>query len=109
MPNSKKPVQEPKGPARDDLTYNSYLKVPELLGLQKQQSSPPHHDEMLFIIIHQAYELWFKLILLELENSIRYMREVRVLRARHFIRRVVEILKVLVQQIHILETMTPME
>lgn len=115
MPNSKKPpgsgygVSEPRGPARTDLTYNSYLKVPDLLALQKQLSEPAHHDEMLFIVIHQAYELWFKLILLELENSIRYMKERKVLRANHFVKRVVEILKVLVQQIHILETMTPME
>jgi tryptophan 2,3-dioxygenase len=92
-----------------DLTYNSYLKVPELLRLQVPQSDPPHHDEQLFIIIHQTYELWFHLILHELEHAIRYMQQSEVLRAQHFIRRVVVIEKVLVEQIHILETMTPIE
>jgi tryptophan 2,3-dioxygenase len=102
-------TQEPAVFRRSDLTYNTYLKVEELLGLQQCQSDPAHHDEMLFIVIHQAYELWFKLILLELENALRYMAEGKVLRAHHFLRRVVEIQKVLVSQIHILETMTPIE
>jgi tryptophan 2,3-dioxygenase len=88
------------------LTYNDYLKVPELLQLQHLLSEPPHHDEMLFIIIHQAYELWFKLILHELEKSIALMRRHHPLQAHHFVHRVVEIMKLLVQQIHILETMT---
>lgn len=94
---------------RDDLTYNSYLMVPELLKLQVPQSEPAHHDELLFIVIHQAYELWFKLILSEIEVSMKYMRELKVLRAQHFLKRVTEILKLLVQQIHILETMSPVE
>lgn len=88
------------------LTYNDYLKVPELLSLQQLLSKPPHHDEMLFIVIHQAYELWFRLILHELEKSMRLMRAQQVLQARHFIHRVVTIMRLLVQQIHILETMT---
>jgi len=99
----------PAVPGKSDLTYNSYLKVSELLSLQQPQSDPVHHDEMLFIIIHQAYELWFKLILHELEFAIEYMGQARVLRARHFVNRVVEIMKLLVPQIHILETMTPAE
>jgi tryptophan 2,3-dioxygenase len=101
--------QEPAVFRRSDLTYNTYLQVENLLGLQTCQSDPAHHDEMLFIVIHQAYELWFKLILLELENAMRYMAEGKVLRALHFLRRVVEIQKLLVNQIHILETMTPIE
>lgn len=97
------------GASSSDLTYNSYLKVPELLNLQVQQSKPAHHDELLFIVIHQAYELWFKLILHEMENAIRYMQEQNTLRAYHFMTRTVQILKLLVQQIHILETMAPVE
>jgi tryptophan 2,3-dioxygenase len=93
----------------DELTYNDYLKVPELLALQIPQSKPAHHDEMLFIIIHQAYELWFKLILHEFESAMVYMNRCNSLRARHFVERVVTIMKVLVQQIHILETMEPTE
>lgn len=101
--------QEPAVFRRSDLTYNTYLKVEELLKLQVCQSDPAHHDEMLFIVIHQAYELWFKLILGEVESCMRYMAEGKVLRAHHFMRRVVEIQKLLVNQIHILETMTPIE
>ena len=97
----------PPGPSA--LTYNSYLRVPELLKLQTPQSTPPHHDEMLFIIIHQAYELWFLLILQELETAMEHMGKGEVLRARHFINRVVQIQKLLVQQIHVLETMSPIE
>lgn len=99
----------PKVPNANELTYGTYLKVPELLNLQKPVSDPAHHDEMLFIVIHQAYEVWFKLILHELENSIHYMESGKVLRAQHFLKRVNEIFRVLVPQIHILETMTPFE
>lgn len=100
---------EPSVYKPSDLTYGSYLKVPELLGLQELKSDPPHHDELLFIVIHQAYELWFKMILAEIENAMAYMGRGEVLRANHFMRRVVEIQKLLVSQIHILETMTPIE
>ena len=55
-------------------TYGEYLKVPELLALQQPQSTPPHHDEMLFIIIHQTYELWFKQILHEIESIMDLLR-----------------------------------
>lgn len=93
--------------SEDGLTYGEYLKVPELLSLQV--ASTTHHDEMLFIIIHQAYELWFKLILHEMEKTRSSMQEGKVLRANHFMKRVLEIMKLLVKQIHLLETMTPAE
>ncbi|MGZ3699348.1 MAG: tryptophan 2,3-dioxygenase [Bdellovibrionota bacterium] len=99
----------PHSPSKGDLTYNDYLKVPELLSLQIPQSKPAHHDEMLFIVIHQAYELWFKLILHEMETAIGHMQEGKVLRAHHFMKRIGEVLKLLVQQIHVLETMAPVE
>ena len=57
------------------LTYNEYLKVPELLQLQRTLSDPVSHDELLFIIIHQTYELWFKQILHELDAAIGWMNE----------------------------------
>ena len=94
---------EPNVYGESDLTYNDYLRVPSLLDLQIPQSKPAHHDEMLFIVIHQAYELWFKLILHEMKNAIHFMEQKEVLRAHHFTKRIVEILKLLVQQIHILE------
>ncbi|MEK6577993.1 MAG: tryptophan 2,3-dioxygenase family protein [Bdellovibrionota bacterium] len=109
MPTQKPSFTEPTVYGKTDLSYNDYLKIPELLELQLPQSNPPHHDELLFIIIHQAYELWFKLILHEMENAIRHMREDKILRAHHFMNRTVQILKLLGQQIHILETMTPVE
>ncbi len=91
------------------LTYNDYLRVPELLALQQPQSDPPHHDEMLFIIIHQAYELWFKLILHELTRAKTFIDDDQPLRARHFVDRVVAIMRLLVDQIHIVETMQPID
>src|SRR2546423_8479025 len=89
------------------LSYNKYLKVPDLIGLQECLSDPLHHDELLFITIHQAYELWFKQILHELDAAMVTMNEDRMAAAAHTIRRVVEIEKLLITQIHILETMTP--
>lgn len=91
------------------LTYGEYLKVPELLKLQRLQSEPQHHDEMLFIIIHQAYELWFKQIIHEMECTRNCMLAGKILRAAHTMKRVHAIMELLVKQIHILETMTPAE
>lgn len=87
------------------LSYNKYLKVRELLELQKTLSDPVSHDELLFIIIHQTYELWFKQILHELDATIGWMNEGRAFRANHSLRAVVGIEKVLVTQIHVLESM----
>jgi tryptophan 2,3-dioxygenase len=89
------------------LTYGEYLRVPELLSLQKCLSSPPHHDEPLFIIIHQVYELWFKLILHEVDSSISQLDADGVPEATRLLRRVVEIQRLLIHQIRILETMRP--
>jgi tryptophan 2,3-dioxygenase len=89
------------------LSYNKYLKVPELTRLQETLSEPTSHDESLFIIIHQTYELWFKQILHELDATVRWLEEGRVFRANHSLRVVIAIEKILVSQIHILETMAP--
>ncbi len=89
------------------LSYNKYLRVPELIGLQDCLSDPEHHDELLFITIHQAYELWFKVILHEIDAAIQLMNADGAVAAERTLRRVVEIEKLLVNQIHILETMTP--
>ncbi|MDQ3323702.1 MAG: tryptophan 2,3-dioxygenase family protein, partial [Acidobacteriota bacterium] len=87
------------------LSYNKYLKVPELISLQETLSDPQSHDELLFIVIHQTYELWFKQILHEIDGSIKWLDENRLFRANHSLRAVVGIEKVLVTQIHILESM----
>src|SRR5204862_1406297 len=90
------------------LSYNKYLRVQELIELQTCLSSPAQHDELLFITVHQAYELWFKQILHEIDAAIALMKEDRVAEAAQAMRRVVEIEKLLIAQIHILETMTPL-
>ena len=89
------------------LSYNKYLRVSDLIKLQDCLSEPVHHDELLFITIHQTYELWFKQILHEMDAALREMNEDRAFAATRALRRVVEIEKVLVNQIHVLETMTP--
>lgn len=91
----------------EPLSYNKYLRVRELIGLQDCLSDPVHHDELLFITIHQAYELWFKQMLHEIDAALASMREDRAAAAARAMSRVVEIEKLLVTQIHILETMTP--
>jgi tryptophan 2,3-dioxygenase len=89
------------------LSYNKYLRVADLIGLQNCLSDPAHHDELLFITVHQAYELWFKQILHEIDAAISQTNENRLIAAARSLRRVVEIEKLLINQIHILETMTP--
>jgi tryptophan 2,3-dioxygenase len=89
------------------LSYNKYLRVADLIALQDCRSDPQHHDELLFITIHQAYELWFKQILHEIDAAIVMMNGDRLAAAARTLRRVVEIEKLLVNQIHILETMSP--
>jgi tryptophan 2,3-dioxygenase len=89
------------------LSYNKYLRVRELIELQTCLSDPAHHDELLFITVHQAYELWFKQVLHELDAAAAAMREDRAPAAARAMTRVVEIEKLLVAQIHTLETMTP--
>ncbi|MFZ0885904.1 MAG: tryptophan 2,3-dioxygenase family protein [Candidatus Acidiferrales bacterium] len=111
---------EEAGPGSGDrntgkLTYSSYLEVPELLKLQHPESSPPHHDELLFIIVHQTYELWFKELLHDLDAVVANLREAAadptsrdgVYEAARLLRRCTEIMRVLVEQFTILETMLP--
>src|SRR5690349_2015471 len=91
------------------LTYANYLKLEELLSLQQPRSSGPEHDEMLFIVIHQVYELWFKQLLHELDRVKTLLEQDESHRAQHTLKRILTILKVMVAQLDILETMTPLE
>jgi tryptophan 2,3-dioxygenase len=91
------------------LTYGSYLEIDALLDLQRPRSEGPEHDEMLFIVIHQVYELWFKELLHEFDRVMRLLRHDDAHRAQHTLKRILTILKVLVAQLDILETMTPLE
>jgi aminocarboxymuconate-semialdehyde decarboxylase len=105
----------PLAPSSGQLTYSSYLKVPELLELQQPQSSLPHHDELLFILVHQTYELWFKELLHDLDAVVANLRRAgaapksrdEVYEAARLLRRCTEITRVLVEQFTILETMLP--
>jgi tryptophan 2,3-dioxygenase len=91
------------------LTYGTYLRIPQLLELQKSLSSPGHHDEPLFIIIHQVYELWFKLILHEVDSAAEEIEQDHVYEGTRLMRRVVEIQRLLIHQVRILETMRPQD
>lgn len=92
-----------------ELTYNSYLNIDKLKDLQVLKSNPAEHDEMLFIIIHQAYELWFKQILHETDSLCVKLNKNLLEQAQKTLKRINTILKVLVHQVDILETMTPLE
>ncbi len=105
---------------RKDVYYSDYLQLNKLLNCQQPESASvengPAHDEMLFIVIHQAYELWFKQVLYEVDSAIEIMKQRKIndntadlQTVVHRLKRVNTILQVLVQQIDILETMTPMD
>src|SRR5437016_5864011 len=91
------------------VTYSSYLKIDDLLALQQPRSEGPEHDELLFIVIHQVYELWFKELLHEFDRVAALLTGDESHRAQHTLKRVLTILKVMVAQLDILETMTPLE
>ncbi len=90
------------------LNYSSYLKLPELLALQEPKSDPEQQDELLFIVIHQVYELWFKLMLHEIDKVRRDFSSGDIFGAIHTFKRLRTIMKTLVGQLDILETMTPL-
>src|SRR2546423_6421765 len=91
------------------VTYSSYLKIDDLLSLQQPRSEGPEPDEMLFIVIHQVYELGFKELLHEFDRVRRLLEDDEPHRAQHTLKRILTILKVMVAQLDILETMTPLE
>jgi tryptophan 2,3-dioxygenase len=91
------------------LTYGSYLRLPELLAQQLPQVAPPAHDELLFITVHQAYELWFKQLLHELTAARDAMSLDETWRARQLLQRAHVIERLLVSQVDVLETMTPQD
>ena len=90
------------------LTYGEYLQLDQLLDAQRPLSAGPEHDEHLFIVIHQVYELWFKQLLHESSLLSRSLESAQTHRALATFKRILTILKTLVAQVDILETMTPM-
>lgn len=103
------PHEKPESPVYHSthLTYGSYLKIPELLDLQKPRTT--HRDELLFIVAHQVYELWFKQLLHELTDVCRYLDEDKPLRAAQLFERIYRIQHLLIEQIPMLETMFSVE
>lgn len=91
------------------LTYTSYLAIDDLLSIQKPLSDGPEHDEMLFIIIHQSYELWFKQLIHEFNAAGRSLETGDTHKSLALLGRIRTILKVCVTQVDILETMTPLQ
>jgi len=96
-----------KDVAHDEVTYGSYLALDELLKLQRTRSTPEHPDEMLFIVVHQASELWFKVILHELDTLIAAMDTQQVLTAVLAARRVNAVMRIVTGQLSALETLPP--
>ena len=92
-----------------EVSYGSYLKIDELLSLQQPMSRPVEHDETLFIIIHQVYELWFKEVLHELDELVDHLDADHPALGGHQLKRVLKIFKTLIVQLDVLETMTPLE
>jgi tryptophan 2,3-dioxygenase len=97
------------GEAGAKLTYGSYLQLARLLSAQRLESNPPAHDELLFITIHQVYELWFQQLLHEAETARDAMCTGETWWAKHLLHRMHVIERILIQQIDVLETMTPQD
>lgn len=96
-------------PGAQSVTYGSYLKVNELLGLQHPLTKPEQHDETLFIVIHQVYELWFKQILHELDAAEEALKNDQPMLFIRIAKRIGTIQSVLTHQVDVLETMTPVD
>ena len=101
---ARQPTQKTLG---QEVTYSSYLALDELLKLQRPRSQPEHPDELLFIIVHQASELWFKLILHELEGLIALLEAGDTLGALTSVRRVNALVHIVTGQLSALETLPP--
>jgi tryptophan 2,3-dioxygenase len=91
----------------DDVTYASYLALDELLSVQRMRSSPGHPDELLFIIVHQASELWFKVILHELDGLIGFLIAGDAVGAAAAIKRINALVRIVTAQLSALETLPP--
>src|SRR5438552_3545592 len=90
-----------------DLDYKGYLKLDELLKLQQPLSDPPCHDEALFIIVHQVFELWFKLVLHEIDEIFKMLDQGDVIESERLIRRLTSIIRLFIPKLSVLETMMP--
>jgi tryptophan 2,3-dioxygenase len=103
------PVGRSFGEEGGRLTYGTYLHLADLLAQQVPIAEPPAHDELLFITVHQVYELWFKQLLHELAAARDAMDADQIWRARHLMQRAQVIERLLVAQVDVIETMTPQD
>src|SRR5438552_4615644 len=90
-----------------DLDYKGYLKLDELLKLQQPLADPATHDETLFIIVHQVFELWFKLVLHEIDKIFEMLDQNDVIESERLIRRLTSIVRLFIPKLSVLETMMP--
>jgi tryptophan 2,3-dioxygenase len=104
-PSTSPAAHPPAEGAPAGLSYGRYLRVPQLIELQQLESDPPAHDELLFIVVHQTYELWFKQILFELESARDAIFDGRLDDALHWLARVARIERLLVHQVDVIESM----
>src|SRR5438128_2470277 len=90
-----------------DLDYKGYLKIGDLLGLQRPLADPGCHDEMLFIVIHQVFELWFRLMIHEVDQVFALLDAGDTLESERLIRRLTSIVRLFIPKLSVLETMIP--
>jgi tryptophan 2,3-dioxygenase len=90
-----------------DLDYKGYLKIDELLQLQQPLANPTSHDETLFIVVHQVFELWFRLLLHEIDKVFQLLDEGDVIESERLIRRLTSIVRLFIPKLSVLETMLP--
>src|SRR5262249_23982907 len=90
-----------------DLDYKGYLKLDDLLQLQQPLANPPSHDEMLFIVVHQVFELWFRLVIHEIDKVFELLDQYDVIENERLIRRLTAIVRLFIPKLSVLETMMP--
>src|SRR2546425_12958311 len=91
----------------DNLDYKGYLKLDELLRLQQPVAQPAEHDETLFIVVHQVFELWFRLLLHEIDKVFEMLDEGDVIESERLTRRLTSIVRLFIPKLSVLETMMP--
>lgn len=107
IPNGNTDTHTPAAESPKISEYEIYLGVPTLLSLQKPAAARTHRDELLFQVVHQVEELWMKLILDDLDHTVRHLDADRIVEALAHLRRVTETQRLMQQQLRLIETMTP--
>src|SRR5215510_981839 len=93
--------------ATTDLDYKGYLRLDDLLHLQQPLAKPASHDEMLFIVVHQVFELWFRLLVHVIDKVFELLDQDDVIESERLIRRLTSIVRLFIPKLSVLETMMP--